>query len=71
VKPKTGDAREVRSGMPAKDSIRGIDAISIGGKTYRILKTTERDAYDPPESTPRRRRLSHPKKKRKKNEEKR
>jgi hypothetical protein len=39
--------------MPAKDSVRGIETMSVGGKTYRILKTTERDPYDPPERTSR------------------
>lgn len=38
-----------RAGMPAKDNIREVvNAVSPEGKPYRILKTTETDAYDPP-----------------------
>lgn len=39
---------QLRSGMPAKDSVREVvDHVSPQGVHYRILKTTEKDAYDP------------------------
>ena len=38
-----------RAGMPAKDNVREVvDAVSPEGKPFRILKTTEMDAYDQP-----------------------
>ena len=38
-----------RAGMPAKENIREVvEAVSPEGKPFRILKTTEMDAYDPP-----------------------
>ena len=38
-----------RGGMPAKDNVREVvDAVSPEGKPFRILKTTEMDAYDQP-----------------------
>jgi hypothetical protein len=34
--------------MPAQDSVQEVvDFISPGGVPYKILKTTEMDAYDP------------------------
>lgn len=39
---------QTRAGMPAKDSIREVvDHVSPQGVYYRIIKTTETDAYDP------------------------
>ena len=39
---------QLRPGMPAKDSIREVvDHVSPQGVHYRILKTNEKDAYDP------------------------
>jgi hypothetical protein len=38
---------ETRAGMPASDSIEAVvDFVSPGNRKYRILKTSERDAYD-------------------------
>jgi hypothetical protein len=38
-----------RTGAPAADSVRAIvEFTSPGGRRYRIIKTTEVDAYDPP-----------------------
>ncbi|HEX7960713.1 MAG TPA: hypothetical protein VF493_12390 [Terriglobales bacterium] len=40
---------QTRAGMPAKDNVREVvDAVSPEGKPFRILKTTEMDAYDKP-----------------------
>jgi hypothetical protein len=40
---------QLRRGMPAKDSVHEVvDFVSPGGVPYKILKTTEMDAYDPP-----------------------
>jgi hypothetical protein len=36
--------------MPALDSIVGVKEIERGGKTFRIIKTTEMDDYDEPAS---------------------
>jgi len=39
---------QLRPGMPAKDSIRKVvDFVSPQKVQYKILKTTEMDAYDP------------------------
>ena len=39
---------QLRTGMPAQDSVQEVvDFISPGGVPYKILKTTEMDAYDP------------------------
>jgi hypothetical protein len=36
-----------RTGMPAPDSVREVvEFISPGRRKYRVLKTTETDAYD-------------------------
>jgi len=41
---------EIRTGMPAKDSVVGeVEFKSPKGRVYRILKTDEKDAYDPEE----------------------
>ena len=36
----------LRAGMPAKDSITGVDAFKRGGKVFRVIHTNEVDAYD-------------------------
>jgi hypothetical protein len=43
---------QLRRGMPAKDSVQEVvDFVSPHGVPYKILKTTEIDAYDPPPQT--------------------
>jgi hypothetical protein len=42
----------LRRGMPAQDSVEEVvDFVSPQGVPYKILKTTEVDAYDPPPQT--------------------
>ncbi len=36
----------LRTGMPAPDSITGVDEYRKGKKILRIIHTTERDEYD-------------------------
>lgn len=36
----------LRAGMPAKDSITGVDAFKRGGKVFQVIHTTEVDADD-------------------------
>ena len=36
----------LRRGMPAKDSITGVDTFKRGGKVFRVIHTNEVDAYD-------------------------
>ena len=36
----------LRAGMPAQDSITGVDQYKSGKKVLRIIHTTECDAYD-------------------------
>jgi hypothetical protein len=36
----------LRRGMPAQDSIVGVKEMTRGGKTFRIIKTSEMDEYD-------------------------
>ena len=36
----------LRAGMPARDSITGVDQCGSGKKALRVIHTTERDAYD-------------------------
>jgi hypothetical protein len=39
---------QLRPGMPARDSIKKVvDFVSPQKNEYKILKTTEMDAYDP------------------------
>jgi len=39
---------QLRPGMPAKDSIKKVvDFVSPQNDEYKILRTTEMDAYDP------------------------
>jgi hypothetical protein len=44
-----------RAGMPAPDSIIGVERMERGGKVYRIIKTDEVDAYEEPPQRKRRR----------------
>lgn len=46
----------LRTGMPALDSITGVDEVKVGGKVYRIIETNEMDAYDKPEPPKKKRR---------------
>ncbi len=46
----------LRTGLPAPDSITDIKEVEKGGKVFRIIKTTEADAYDRHEFTQRGRR---------------
>jgi hypothetical protein len=40
---------QLQTGMPAADSVREVvEAQSPSGAKFQILKTTERDSYDPP-----------------------
>jgi len=40
---------QLRRGMPAPDSVQEVvDFVSPQGVPYKILKTNEMDAYDPP-----------------------
>jgi hypothetical protein len=45
-----------RAGMPAQDSITGVEQFGTGTKALRIIHTKERDAYDPipPPTNPKR-----------------
>lgn len=46
----------MRTGMPAQDSIVGVKEMKRGGKTFRIIKTSEMDEYDRPQGERRRKR---------------
>ena len=37
----------LRTGMPALDSITGVDEFRTGKKVFRIIHTTEVDEYEP------------------------
>lgn len=37
----------LRAGMPALDSITGVEVFKKGKKVFRIIHTNEVDAYDP------------------------
>lgn len=40
---------QLRPGMPAPDTVEEVsEFVSPQGDKYKILKTTETDAYDPP-----------------------
>jgi hypothetical protein len=55
----TGISDQLRAGMPAKDSVRKVvEFVSPQHVRYKILKTTERDAYDAIAKAPKRRRPS-------------
>ena len=53
VGPDLSGLNPLRAGMPSPDSITGVEQMERGGKTYRIIKTDEVDAYEEP---PKRRR---------------
>ena len=43
------DFVQLRRGMPARDSVQQVvEFVSSEDVPYKILKTTETDAYDPP-----------------------
>jgi hypothetical protein len=42
----------LRTGMPAFDSITEVREYKKGRRVYRVIKTTERDAYDQDEPAP-------------------
>jgi len=47
---------QLAPGMPALDSVQEVvDFESPQGDKYKILKTTETDAYDPPLESPKKR----------------
>jgi hypothetical protein len=45
-KPLNPPLDPLRAGMPAQDSITGVDQYGSGKKVLRIIHTTECDAYD-------------------------
>lgn len=45
-----GGVNKTRAGLPAPDSVVEVRRMERGGKTYRIIKTDERDEYDEPEA---------------------
>jgi hypothetical protein len=45
----------LRAGMPAKDSITGVDTFKRGGKVFQVIHTNEIDAYDEKPSKTKRR----------------
>jgi hypothetical protein len=47
-KKKRTVSSRIRAGMPSQDSIKEVVPLAAGAKVYRILRTTERDAYDAP-----------------------
>jgi len=49
--PGVSGLNPLRAGMPAPDSIIGVERMERGGKVYRIIKTDERDEYDKPEGS--------------------
>jgi hypothetical protein len=47
---------QLRRGMPAPDSVQEVvNFVSPQGVAYKILKTNEMDAYDPPSQTQKKR----------------
>jgi hypothetical protein len=49
--------QQLATGMPALDSVQKVvDFVSPQGSKYKILKTTETDAYDQPPKVDRKRR---------------
>ena len=49
ARKRGSDVAQLRRGMPARDSVQEVvDFVSPQGVPYKILKTTEMDAYDPP-----------------------
>jgi len=47
-KKKTPTINPLRPGMPAMDSITGIETVGKGKKAFRIIHTSEADQYDLP-----------------------
>lgn len=57
AKKKAGDAPRTepaeggeprRAGLPAPESVTGVDTMERGGVVYRIIHTNERDEYEEP-----------------------
>jgi len=49
TKTSSLEENQLHRGMPALDSVRSVvDFVSPQKVKYKILKTTETDAYDPP-----------------------
>lgn len=46
----------LRTGMPAMESITGVEEFRKGKKLYRIIHTNEIDEYEKPEAAPKRKR---------------
>ena len=47
---KPEDTPKARPGLPAESSVLSEKTfVSPGNKSYRIITTSERDAYDPPD----------------------
>jgi len=42
--------KPLRTGLPAADSITGVEEIRVGKKVQRIIHTTEMDEYEEPQS---------------------
>ena len=53
--PGVSGLNPLRAGMPAPDSITGVEQMERGGKVYRVIKTDEVDAYEEPPKGRRRR----------------
>lgn len=50
-KTQVAPGNPARRGLPAPENVRAIeDFVSPQGTKYQIIKTTEKDAYDPPKS---------------------
>lgn len=48
-----------RTGMPAPESITEVKEYRKKGHVFRIIKTTEQDAYDQPKPPPPKRKRKH------------
>jgi len=55
-KPAPPALDPLRAGMPAQDSITGVEQYGTGSKALRIIHTSERDAYDPDPAKPKKKR---------------
>jgi len=42
------EVEQLRPGMPAADNVQKVLDLVSKGKKYKILRTSETDAYDPP-----------------------
>jgi hypothetical protein len=50
-RPKHARKKKVPgTGMPAADSVTGVEKIRVGKKVQRIIHTTEIDEYEEPQS---------------------